>query len=255
MALAQAASPYSMAPVTIEGHDRALESVLDQVQLAFRFPIYYEELPLENQADLIIVSAPGGKREPVSPVSELTVSLTNLDSTPYLAIQTVLSAYAYAGYPGGYKVVPRDHRIDVLPAEIRASSGPRQSITPILTMPITFPLANRTVADTVQLILDTASRQSGYPILIVRGPGFNFRSVELGANGEAVGDVLEKLGAALGSVYSVALRYVPPEKAYYFDMGGNVFPPNAPGRPAVSGGKLITSTHGPSNSPFFTKDK
>jgi hypothetical protein len=251
---AQATGPYGTNPVTIEGHGRALEDVLSKVQMAFRFPIYYEELPLENASDLQVVSVPGVKRGLVSPVSELTVTLTKLDSTPYLATQTVLGAYVQAGYPGSYKVVPHDHRVDVVPAQIRAPNGFKRDIMPILTIPISFPLAKRTAADTVQLILNAASKQSGYPVLIVRAPTPHFESVELGANGETVGDVLENLSTALSTVYSFAFRYVPDEKTYYFDVAG-VASPDPQGKPAVHEGKRTPPMHGPDSSPFFVKNK
>ncbi|MGH2506758.1 MAG: hypothetical protein ACRD6B_02615 [Bryobacteraceae bacterium] len=249
----QTANPFSAKPVTIEGHGRALEAVLSQVQMAFRFPIYYEELPLENHSDLKVVAILGIKQGLVSPVSDLSVTLTDTDSTPYLAAKSVVAAYSKAGYPGMYKVVPHAHRIEVVPAQVRSSSGSMKDIVPMLSVPITFPLAERTVGDTLQLILDAASKQSGYPVLVIRAPAPTFQKVELSANGEALGDVLEDLSAALGSVFSVALRYVPDEKSYYFDVAP-IAPPDAAGKPAVHG-KSINPTYGPANSPFFIKTK
>ena len=254
LAQSQTAGPFSAKPAKIEGHGRALEDVLSQVQVAFKFPIYYEELPFENPSDLKAVAIPGIRPALVSPVSDLTVTLTEVDSTPYLAIESVLSAYTQAGYPGIYKVVPHDHRIDVLPAQLRSFSGSMKDTVPILTVPITLSVAERTVADTLQLILDAASKQSGYRILIIRAPAPVFQTVQLGANGEALGDVLENLSDALGSVFSVAFRYVPDEKTYYFDVTG-VAPPDPAGKPAVPGGKKINPTHGPANSPFFVQTK
>lgn len=61
LAQAQTPGPFSTKPVKIEGHGRALEDVLSQVQVAFKFPIYYEELPLENRSDLKAVAVPGIK--------------------------------------------------------------------------------------------------------------------------------------------------------------------------------------------------
>jgi hypothetical protein len=254
LAQAQTKGPFSTKPVRLEGHGRALEDVLSQVQVAFKFPIYYEELPLENRSDLKAVTAPGIRAGLASPVSDLTVTLSELDSTPYLAIESVLSAYTQAGYPGVYKVVSHDHRIDVLPAQVRSGSGSMKHCMPILTVPITFPLAKRTVADTLQLILDAASKGSGYRVLVVGAPAPVFQTVELGANGEALGDVIENLSDTLRTVFSVAFRYVPDEKTYYFDVAG-VAPPDPARQPAVPGGQKINPTHGPANSPFFVKTK
>lgn len=255
IAQAQTKEPFGSNPITIQGHGRALEDALTQVQLAFQYPIYYEELPLENTSELRAVTGRNKEKGLVSPVSALTVTLSKIDSTPYLAAQSVLSAYAQAGYPGTYKVVQHEHRIDVLPAQLRSSSGSMRDVTSILTLPITFPLAKRSVVDTVQLILDAASKESGYRVLIVGAPTPHFQSVELGANGEALGDVLENLGTALSTVYSFAFRYVPDEKTYYFDVAGVVAAPVASGKPWVQSGKKPLPTSGPQNSPFFTKSK
>jgi hypothetical protein len=250
---AQTKEPFSANPVTIEGHGRALEDVLTQIQWAFQYPINYEELPLENISELKAVMGRNKERDLVSPASALTVTLGKLDSTPYLAVQSVLSAYAQAGYPGTYKAVQHEHRIDVLPAQVRSSSGSMRDLTPILTIPISFPIAKRTSADTVQLILDSASKRSGYRLLIIGAPTPHFQSVELGANGEALGDVLENLATALSSTFSFTFRYMPGHDTYYFDFTGVVAPTTFSGKPPVQGGKKPLPTHGPENSPFFVK--
>jgi hypothetical protein len=206
---AQTVAPFRGKPVTIEAHGRVLSDVLEKVQLAFNSPINYEELPLENASDLKTVAVPGAliSKHLVSPASDLTVTLTDLDSTPYLAAQTVISSYTQAGYPGSYKVIQLANRIDVVPAQLRSSSGSMHDVRPILTQPLTFPVAKRSVGDTIQLMIDAVSKQSGYPVLPVRVPGLRFKTIEFGANGESVGDVIEHLGAELGSsLCSIPLR-------------------------------------------------
>lgn len=250
---AQTVKPFGATPVILHGKGRALEDVLSQVRKAFEYPIYYEELPLENSGDLLSVKLAGFAPALVSPVSKLTVSLSEIDSTPYLAVQSVLGAYGQAGYPGTYRVFQRENRIDVLPSEVRSSTGSLRTITPILTQPISFPIATRTVADTLQLILDSASKQSGYKILIVRAPTPHFQSVELGATGQSLGNVLEDLSTALSTNYSISFRFVADTKTYYFDAGPSS-PPDPPGIPATHP-KKATPTHGPADNPFFIKTK
>jgi hypothetical protein len=250
---AQTVKPFGVTPVTLQGKDRALEDIFSQVRKAFKYPIYYEELPLEHSGDLVSVKVAGFTPALVSPVNNLTVTLSEIDSTPYLAVQSVLSAYAHAGYPGTYGVFQRRNRIDVLPSQVRSSTGSLRTITPILTQPISFPIATRTVADTLQIILDAASKQSGYKILIVRAPTPHFQSVELGATGQSLGDVLEDLSTALSTNYSISFRFVPDTKTYYFVAGPSA-PPDLPGVSATQTQK-VAPTHGPADSLFFIKAK
>jgi hypothetical protein len=248
---AQSLSPFGPSAATLNGTGRALEDVLTQVKMAFQYPIYYEELPLENSGDVRVAQAPGFKAEAVSPVSSLSVTLSGIDSTPYLAVQSVLSAYAHAGYPAEYRVIQHERRLEVVPFQVRATDGSGRAVTPILSLPISFPVATRTAVDTLQLMVDSASKQSGYKIVIIRAPTPHFQNVEMGATGEAFGDALEKMSAALSSNYSISLRYVIDTKTYYLDAGPSS-PPDPPGLPATHG-KKSTPTNGPANSPFFTK--
>lgn len=255
VAHAQVSAPFSSKPVTIEADGRVLSDILDKVEVAFKSPIDFEDAPLESAADLVVVTVPGARVEKSlgSPVSNLTVTFTELDSTPYLAAQSLIGAYAQAGYPGVYKVVPHDNRVDVVPAQVRSAGGSMRDVTPILTLPLTFPLAKRTLGDTMQLIMDAVSKQSGYAVFPSgSAPGFPLQTIELGANGESVGDVIENLATALHTVLAARFLYDPNQKTYYLDLKG-VAPPDAPGQPAVPGPKKNNPTHGPANSPFFVK--
>jgi hypothetical protein len=117
---------------------RPLATVLDKLQHHFLSPITYEEAPVE------------------SPWVAFSVTLDSVDSTTYGAADAVLRTYRTSGLPGNYKVVQNDGWVSVSPAQ-----------RPVMSSPVTFPVAERKGTETLQLVVDAISRASGVKILLL----------------------------------------------------------------------------------------
>jgi hypothetical protein len=252
VAAAQTTTPTL--PVTLIGHGKALSEILDQIQIAYKTPIDFEEAPLQNHDDTQIVNVAGLQAKRVSRASDLSVVITSLDSSPYLAVQSAIAAYIQAGYPGVYGIYQRDNRLDVLPISVKNANGTVVNINPIMETPITFPWARRTVADTVETIANLASEKSGYRILLISTPALAMQTVELGADSQSVGDVIQKFATLLNDTFSIRLHYSVDEGVYSMDFRRTTAPDTA-GKPWVPTPPNHPSKVGPSSSPFFKKNK
>ncbi len=250
-------SQQSISPVTITVNSgRPLAEVLERVEQHFLSPINYEEAPYESPADLktITVSQNGASKTLLArPISDFSVTLTDLDSSPYLAAQSVINSYISASLPGSYKVVQQDKRVDIVPTQVRGVSGSIRDVSPIMSGPVTFPSAERSVMETVQLIADAVSGQKGPKVLPLNVPFGMLETVELGADGETAGDVIENLGRALGRSLSYQCLYDATGKNYYLNLV-NIASAPVPGGPPQHGLNTHPKT-GPANSPFFVKQK
>jgi len=250
-------SPRRHLPRTITVNtNRPLAEVLATVQQQLLSPICYEEAPYESSADLknITIMQDGGPKVlRTRPIVDFGFTLNLSDSTGYLAAQSALSSYIHSGLPGSYKVVQQNGRVDVAPTQVRAADGSMKDVTPVMSQPVTFPVAERSVVDTVQLIAESVSSESGIKVLPLNLPFGILERVELGANGETAGDVIENLGAKFGRTISYQCLYDATSKTYYLNLIG-VAPASPPGGPPIHGIQKHPTT-GPANSPFFVKQK
>jgi hypothetical protein len=142
----------------------------------------------------------------------------------------------------------------VVPEQVLNAGGSLSSVTPVMGQPITFPLATRTGWDTLQLIVNQISAQSGAKIVILN-PFFSFnQSMTLSAAGEPARDVISEMGAKLNTTVSFECLYDAGDRAYYLTV-------KSPVAPAASGlipprGQTRVGPNGPtSSSPFFTKQQ
>lgn len=222
--------------ITVTGV-RGVAEALDRVQQLFLKPITYEELPFESPAELrkvTVLGKEGTKQLLAGPVSDFTVVLDTVDSSPYLAAQSVLGAYKSAGRPGTYQVVQQNNRVDVVPAQVLGADGSTRHVTPVMSRPVTFPRAKRTLPDTVKLIVDALASESGFKVIPLNLPGQLLEQVELGATGESAADVIENLGKSLNRSVSFQCLFEPNEKAYYLNLKSVTAPP-VPGGPPAHG--------------------
>lgn len=250
-------APSLHLPITITVNTgRPLAEVLSRVQQELQSPIDYEEAPYESAVDLksISILQNGSPRTlRVRPIVDFSVILNVGDSTAYLAAQSVLSAYIIAALPGTYKVVQQINRVDVMPTSVLGANGSARDVTPVMSWPVTFPLARRSIAATLQLIADSVSRGSGTKVLALNLPFGILDTVEFGANGESAGDVIENLGVKLGRTVSYQCVYDATSETHYLNLS-LVAPKPVPGGPALHGLQKHP-TAGPANSPFFIKQK
>lgn len=235
---------------------RPLAEVLEGAQQHFRSPISFEEAPYESEQELskvTILQAGLQKTLLTRPQVDFSVRLEAGDTTPFLAAQTALGAYIAEGLPGTYKVVQQNDRVDVVPVQVRSASGSMRDIQPIMSSPITFPLATRSALETVQLIVNGIASHTGAKILPLNMPFHTGETVELGAVGQSAADLIEELGAKLGGTLSFQCLYDPTDKAYYLNIE-SVAPLSPPGGQRATAPKTVPKTGSP-NNPFFTKSK
>jgi hypothetical protein len=234
---------------------RSLADILSRVQQMFLTPITFEEVPYQSAAELrsITVLRNGSPQvNVVNPVTDFNVTLGQTDSSSYLAAQSVLSAYKGAGRPGVYAVIQSNNRVDVIPTQVLGANGSMQSVTPVMSQPVTFPPATRSIADTLQLLVDDVSRASGFKVLLLNAPGLPLETVELGAAGQPARDVVATLATALKRPLSFQCLYDAGSQTYYLNVIA-VAPDPVPGGPAQRGRIKPVPTVGPADSPFFIK--
>jgi hypothetical protein len=242
---------------TISVHSgRPISDVLDQLQSKFLSPITYEEVAYENEADLttrttLVIM---GKQKLMlgPPVGDFSVTFGSADSTPYMASQSVLSAYSGARLPGVYRIVQQNGRVDFVPAQVLGVSGSMLAVRPLMSSPIKLPLATRSVLDTLTSIVDQISVQSGKKVILLSAPFGGRETIELAAAGEGAADVISDIGNTLRVPLSFRCLYDATDTTYYLLIQA-VTAPNTPGGPAKHGPLIqLPATSGP-GSPYFVK--
>ena len=236
---------------------RPLAQILLQLQQAFLSPIDYEEVAYENSSILkstSIVTKQGRKTLLFTPKATFSATLTQEDSTPYLALQSVLAQYKAAGLyaADGYQVIQQAGRIDVLPYQVLAENGSTRKVAPVMGYPVTFPPNERTIEDTLTLLFQQASLASGKRITLLTDPFTSSNAkVSIGANAETPGDILADIGESIGATLSYQCLFDPSDSAYYVNIypvaasvTGSLYNNKAPGNPQTQ----------PTRSVFFTKD-
>lgn len=195
------AAPFVTNTTLTTHNTRGLATVLERIENAFLQPITFEELPYENAEDLrtVTISNRGvAKHLLANPIYDFSVTLTSLDATPYLAAQSVLGAFTSAGGRGQYvAALQRSSRVDVIPSRMHGVDGSIREITSVMSRSVNFANKKRSLSDTVELIANQASTQSGYKVSVIGLPGQYFESVEFGASGESAADAIERLGTIL----------------------------------------------------------
>lgn len=251
-------NPVFTSPVTLTAtQTRGLADILDRVQRMLGAPITFEEVPYENQAELrtVTVARGGGAHESLTnPSTDLSVTLTERDASPFLAAQEVLSAYEKAGLPGVYTVVPRNDRVDIVPTQVLGANGSMTILTPVMNRTVTFPLGTRTVEETLQMLVGQVSTESARKVVLLSVPAGPFESVELGASGIPARELLANLAVALNRSISFQCLYAAGNGTYYLDVanvGTNPAPSAAP-LPLHDYIKPLPAA-GPATSPWFKK--
>ena len=196
---------------------RGIAEALDHLQEVFQTPIAYEQLPLENPRKLQ-TEAP--KLLFIDPATAL-IQISGASRNPYLAAQSVLTAYRNAAEPGVYgvyRVLQQSNQVNVFPIQVLAIDGSLRDVTPLMSRTISFPAAPRLLGDTVELIADALSKASGFKVLPIGLPGLPTEQAELGANRESAANVIAKLGARLNHPISFRCIYDPDARAYYVTL-------------------------------------
>jgi hypothetical protein len=232
--------------------------MLDKVQHLYLMPISFEEVPYQSSVDLkslAVKQIDGSTKMFLEPrIVDFSVKFEQAPDFAYAAAQSVVSQYASAGLPGVYNVVQAGDQVTVVPYQVRSATGGMLNVTPLMSPPIEFPLATRTVIDTLQLVTQSISSQTGAKVVLLNVPFQITDTVTMSATGEAARDVIAHLGAIFGVPASSQCLYDATLKTYFLNLEG-VFPPNPPGVPAVPGLRIPFPGPG-SHSPdtvVFTK--
>lgn len=235
-----------------------LADIVDQIEHLYAQPVNFEEEPYQNSKDLkptpvkqedgstIVLLSP--------PVAELDVTLGPTDTSAYNALQTALAAYHSAGLPGEYAVEDTGGRLSVVPRYVTDAGGTPVAITPLMATPARFPLADRLVVDTLQIVAAAVAAQRDAKVILLDTPFHVTDTISFSANGEPARDVI----ASIGEVFHVALSsqwlYDATTKTYYMTVQ-SIFRPNPAGGPPQPGPPIIRARPRQTNgtqSPFYT---
>lgn len=96
--------------------------------------------------------------------------------------------------PAFYDMIEDSDRIRVFPKQVRASAGNMRDVTPVMDYPITFPLATRGAAATMQFITSIVSKESGIHVEPLNLPFLITDTISMGASGESARNIVKQIG-------------------------------------------------------------
>jgi hypothetical protein len=180
-----------------------------------------------------------------------TVTLSQSDPTVYDATQSVLARYNSAGLPGIYSVIQNGDRVSVVPQRVRASAGEMVKVKPVMSAPVQFRSATRSVVETLQLLAKSVSSQTGAKVVLLNVPFHLTDTVTMSAVGEPAREVIESLGKIFGVALSSQCLYGATDKTYYLNAS-SIFPGNPAGVPPEPG-PSHSRPHLNVTNPFFVQ--
>jgi hypothetical protein len=219
----------SFRPVTVNNGRPVADAILELERLSGK-AINFEDVRYEHPADLAdvtdrvmtpaqralagpfarVIVPRGGSLTVTIPVDAATQKLTDALLLQN-ALNLLLAQQRSAALPGAYALRNSADRLFVEPVQVRASSGNAVPSPSVLLSPITLPLAERTALDTLQLVLDQASRGSGYRIDVGSLPlaAFARNRLRFGADRRQASEVVADLLAAVAAVGRAAPEQAP----------------------------------------------
>ncbi len=231
--IAQGQSTSTSTTLTVNS-GRPLAEMIDKVQHLYMKPVDFEEAPYRSSLDLnsISIRQDDGTEKTLlaTRIIDFTVTLGQSDSTVYNATQSVVAWYNSAGLPGIYSVIQSGDRVSVVPQRVRASAGEMVEVTPVMSAPVQFPSATRSVVETLQIVAQSVSSQTGAKVVLLNMPFHLTDTVTMAAVGEPAREVIESLGRTFGVALASQCLYDATEKAYYLNVN-SIFPGNPAGVP------------------------
>jgi hypothetical protein len=224
---------------------RPLRDALSKVEDQFKITLIFEEVPYVNSSEL--ATAPESNRK-YPRGGRFQVQIQSDLQDGYLLAQDVLAAYRHSGLPGTYKVAQKNKMVEVLPLQYKSSSGSMTSASPVLRSRISFPAAPRSIANALQVFVESLSKASGKKVYVWNPPMSSSPEIEFGADNEPADDVLARFNEALGGI-TAHLTYDPGDPAYYLNLQPILAgPPEPPAQPQTA--PLIKAPN-----PLFVKEK
>jgi hypothetical protein len=196
--------------VTIHVNDpRPLKKAIDDLELAIKVPINYEDPRFEAPTDIEDVTdqVQNERQKAAHPNVRISVPkggiLTfegNVASpgalSEAISLATILrTQHESKGYPGRFSVKRIGSIATVQPTSIRAAGGLWKATTAAMDTPISFPSQARSAADTLALIATTLSKNLGIETGVGRFAmvAFANSTATIGADQEPASAILVKL--------------------------------------------------------------
>lgn len=154
---------------------------------------------------------------------------------------------------GVYTIVQAGNQLSVVPRRVRAASGGMSNVTPVMSAPVEFPMATRTVTDTLQLITQRISSATGAKVILLNTPFHLTDTVTMNATGQPAREAIASLGNIFGVPMSSQCLFDATDKTYYLNVQ-SIFAPNPAGLPQVPGPRTPVPGVGPASTKFFTKE-
>jgi len=218
---------------------RPLEVVAQLLSMKLGVPIAYEDAAWASDRDVMrAADARGGQgvtslnnpRGPVGPRGgsvDVNIPMSksvNPSETALNVIQAALNSHRGHKNPGDFKLVRfGEGEFSIVAERAENAAGVLVNQLSPLDVRISFPEAERTLSETVEVIFQSVRNSGGIPIteFASQFQGFKKPRLRFGASNEIARDVLEKaFRRPGGSKYSWSLRYDPQIKSYLFFLVG-----------------------------------
>ncbi len=254
--VAQTTEPATAGSLSVSS-GRPLAEMLDKIQHLYVVPVNFEEAPYESPLDLktVPVAQDNGSTTGFRtvPITGFSVTLGQPQPSIYNAIQSVLSSYAHANLPGVYTIVQDQDQLSVVPQRVRAASGSMLNVTPVMSAAVQFPMATRTVVDTLELVVQNIFTATGAKVILLNTPFHLTDTVTMSATGQPAREVIANLGKIFGVPMSSQCVFDATDKTYYLNIR-SIFAPNPAGVPQVSKPRApIAPGSSTPNPKLFTK--
>jgi hypothetical protein len=234
---------------------RPLWYAMDALEDIVHSPVNYEDPPYQNMADLVDYSTPEQRAAKPGyqllgpPQAQLTLGFQTpasglLSEGDIISeVTALLVGYRQQKLPGDFQVEQANGMIYVTPTQVLGADGTVHAVVSPLTTLVTIPSASRSMAGTVQAILDAVSKATGLQIVLGVNHFWPTQMVTFGASGVEARDALATLFAQTSLSLSYRLIFDPiPDKMRTLDYTlnlrpvGSVTPGVLTGPPAVTVG-------------------
>ncbi len=230
--------PLSTELVVQVDHGRALSEVADQLEKRFGVVVTYEDAPWVAASDIadvtqLVIRANGpGKAAPPGPVLvprnavlDFSYPLDPASGRPRdfsALIDAMLASYDAGGNPGQFRVENDGNFYHLIPARVQAPDSKWRDVAPPLSTRIDLPDEERTIDDTLDLVMAQINRSSEfrvtwgwYPLNL-----FVHTKVRFAANGVPARDVIRGLLRLVPNRMTWRLNFDPMDRFYALSFVG-----------------------------------
>ncbi len=101
-------------------------------------------------------------------------------------------------------------------------------VKPVMSAPVQFPSATRSVVETLQLVAQSVSSQTGAKVVLLNLPFHLTDTVTMAAPGEPAREAIGSPGKIFGVAFASQCLYDATDKTYYLNVN-SIFPGNPAG--------------------------